>query len=179
LAITMVFTFPMECFVARHAVFSAYHKYRYYKSPDHGLGDYECDTVDTAGDEHVISPHPDPNHEPPKLLPHVLVTLLLWGSAVFIAVIFPDLRIVLALTGALAASMLGYILPSMTYIKTFQAEWTTMISALTPTSHCYKPVLTERIRATEQFMLPVCLLVFGLLAMFIGVGTVFYDIATE
>ena len=177
LAITMVFTFPMECFVARHALFSAIHKYRYYKSPDHGQNDYASDyVVMDSGD--VTIPHPDPNHEPPQVLPHVLVTLGLWGSAVFISIIFGDLRVVLALTGALAASMLGYILPSLTYIKTFHTEWDTMLNALNPNSHEYKPVLIDRIRATEQFVMPMCLFAFGIAAMFVGVGTVLFDIGT-
>lgn len=179
LAITMVFTFPMECFVARHAIFSAYHKYRYYQSKDNLVNDYEYDKYDETQLGGVRIPHPDPNHEPPQMFPHALVTLSLWGSAVTIAIVFSDLRIVLALTGALAASMLGYILPSLIYIRTFAVEWEAMKSVFSPSSHQYKPLLFERLKSTEQFILPVSLCLFGVMAMVIGVATVMYDIASE
>jgi sodium-coupled neutral amino acid transporter 11 len=180
LALTMVFTFPMECFVARHAVFSAYHKYKYNKQQkllhlhEEDSGD---DTIDPAGVVHI--PHPDPNHEPVQALPHVLVTLVLWGIAVFIAIAFGDLRIVLALTGALAASMLGYILPAVVYIKTYETEWLVMLNSIMPSSNSYKPLFKDRIVATHQFLLPVALFVFGVMAMVIGVATVIYDITQE
>jgi len=54
---------------------------------------------------------------------HIGVTLLLWTSSVAIAILFGDLTVVLALTGSLAGSMLGYIIPAAIYFKTYEQEW--------------------------------------------------------
>lgn len=178
LAITMLFTFPMECFVARHAVFSAYHKYQHSKSMDRDKEDAGDDTYDETRIGGVKIPHPDLDHEP-AVVPHVVVTILLWGASLFIAVVFGDLRIVLALTGALAGSMLGYILPSVVYIKTYETDWLQMKNILNPSSNMYRPLLKDRLKAIKRFLLPLALLIFGLVAMVIGVVTILYDVAGE
>jgi type III secretory pathway component EscV len=112
LAITMVFTFPMECFVCRHALVSVMHSLsaepassatpaidttRAQKSAVSvdALEDADnTDTNDTDDDGDILGKIGEVS---PVI--HVALTLTLWGSTVVIAVVFDDLRIVLALTG--------------------------------------------------------------------------------
>lgn len=122
LAITMVFTFPMECFVCRHALVSVMHSLTMpppsststtpavttsstLQLPEPlksvGTGDVSlesaCDDIDgtTEEDDGDIMGKIGEVSTPI----HVGLTLALWGSTVVIAVVFTDLRIVLALTG--------------------------------------------------------------------------------
>jgi Transmembrane amino acid transporter protein len=180
LAGTMLFTYPMECFVARHCLLAILSKYRQnrargglllsmsmsthsssggsgskhagsQKSLLHasthseggderigGAGDtiasHETsiqDDQETADEDYVevtlfesrddgdvagarSSPRRD-DSEPNQVIPivehssreRVLVTLVLWGTSLGLAMASKSLEVVLALTGALAASMLG------------------------------------------------------------------------
>ena len=54
---------------------------------------------------------------------HCVVTIFLWFISISLAILFNDLGVVLALTGAVAASCLGYILPALLYIKSYEAEF--------------------------------------------------------
>jgi len=95
LAITMVFTFPMEQFVARHCVMmileSVFKRF---------------DTKDIEQQSNLY------------LFYLYTVTLVLWGSSLLIGALSSDLGFVLSLNGSLSASTLGYILPAMVIIKT-------------------------------------------------------------
>ena len=161
----MVFTYPMECFVARHALISFMHNYFELKNTDRvhdrssgGEQDLELTDIvsstpfkdessstssssspsstvkkETKQREEIVEEgtrasreerdsdnndanEPQPNdsdnnnmnsdytpitHEEISLMKHVTVTLILWFTSVCIAVVFGNLRIVLALTGEL------------------------------------------------------------------------------
>merc|ERR1719378_694543 len=91
----MVFTFPMEQFVARHCVMmileSVFNRF--------GTKDIEDQSN--------------------RYLTYLYVTTLsLWGSSLLIGATATDLGFVLSLNGSLSASSLGYILPAMVIIKT-------------------------------------------------------------
>ena len=73
---------------------------------DGGVGD----VADEGLGSPVVAPRPRSSDDDVQVdsqstdnVTHVSLTLGLWGSTVLIAVLFRDLRIVLALTGALAA----------------------------------------------------------------------------
>lgn len=203
----MVFTFPMECFVARYALLTFYHSYCNpaieIKDNSNGL---DGDAVPGAGDVELSpyvatsssSPPSSPkgvvdnvavgasHRQPPaedtplevSYKTHCLVTLALWSSAVFIAIVFSDLSIVLALTGALAASMLGYIMPASLYFKTYEAEFRQVVSSFNPNGESYEPMFQARINSISRFIFPFLMLVFGIISMLVGVGSVIYEMAT-
>jgi hypothetical protein len=57
------------------------------------------------------------------------LTLILWGSTLFIALVIEDVGVVISLTGAFAASCLGYILPALIYFQTYKSELRAAINA--------------------------------------------------
>ena len=73
--------------------------------------------------------------------------------------------------------MLGYILPSLIYLKTFSTELTKARLAWQAESDYYHPHLEDRLAVSKRFMLPIFLLVFGAIALVVGVSTVLYDVA--
>lgn len=54
----------------------------------------------------------------------VSVVLFLWSVVVLIAVLFTDVGFILALTGAVGASLLGYILPALIYFRCYEEDFT-------------------------------------------------------
>ena len=82
-----------------------------------------------------------------------------------IAVVATDLSLVLAITGSIAASCLGYTIPGIVFIKTYQNEFYEMINNKTITLNNIK-----------KFGLPIFMIIFGLLSLLIGILTVlFFD----
>ena len=73
--------------------------------------------------------------------------------------------------------MLGYILPALIYLKTFSTELTKARLAWNAKSDYYHPRLANRLAVSKRFFLPVFLLVFGMIALIVGVATVLYDVA--
>ena len=80
--------------------------------------------------------------------------------------------------GALAASMLGYIIPGALYIKTYETEFWQCVEKLNWNSNAYEPVLKTRISQSSKFILPVFLLCFGGMAMVTGIGSVLWDLSS-
>ena len=117
LAITMVFTFPMEQFVCRHCILEILE----------GLN-----WINSSKDN----------------LPHVLCTLILWGSSLTIGASVTDLGIVLSFVGAFAASTLGFIMPGLIILKA-------------------NPERMEN-KFSIDFLMPVFLIVFGIAVMILG-----------
>lgn len=122
--------------------------------------------TDQEGDEHEVS-----------AIKHVGVTLLLWGSSIIIAISTKNLKIVLALTGALAASMLGYIIPASLYLKTYESEFLAFLQKFDRESTSYEALPYQRVMSGSKFMLPLFMFAFGVIAMLTGVGTVFYEMS--
>jgi sodium-coupled neutral amino acid transporter 11 len=128
LAATMVLSFPMECFVARHSLFAVAHGF----SPE------------LRGPRRMSGAW------------HYGLTLLLWGAALSVGLLVQDLGIVLEITGATSATVLGYILPPLLHLKTHSLKglWRSFKSA---------PCARAR-----DFLLPIALLLFGLVALIAG-----------
>ena len=188
LAITMVFTYPMECYVARHCVFAAINEYYVHRSdtantaavvssgvsnPVQGSTEKDPEVNRRGGDSSSAAA------EPPHITVHVAITLALWTVSVTIAIVFGDLAVIFALTGALSASFLGYILPSALYLTTYAAQVSNVISCCRSASPDFEPSLKMRISRVCPFVIPVVMLIFGIFALIVGVATVGYDLAQE
>lgn len=107
-----------------------------------------------------------------SFLENVLVTIVLWLSTVSIAIFAGDLSIVLALTGAVAASFLGYIIPSLIYIIAHREDFISMIYSFQQSSIHYLYSWKDRWQLIRKFLLPMFMFLFGLVALVIGVATV-------
>lgn len=183
LGITMLFTFPVDCYVMRHCLKSMIilvktqrsgilqdnagqtiqrntcaftHSPLYLSRPNNRItnvdedhvelisedcmcpSDYlgssaaECQVATKVAINAEISIDPDTStniiskleNNDSSTAEHIAVTFLLWAIPVALAICFPNLEVVLGLTGALAASILGYVLPAVLYIKTYEIEFT-------------------------------------------------------
>ncbi|CAM9383720.1 unnamed protein product, partial [Ectocarpus fasciculatus] len=142
LALCMLLTYPVECFIARHCLTVANVSLR---------GDHSFFRSDTW---------------------HVLVTIMLWGSSTLLSLVFTDLEIVLSFTGCIAASMLGYILPAMMYFATNREDVQVDVATWNSSSLSYEPSLRARIRNVKKYFVPFILFVFGVCVMFIGLSTI-------
>ena len=189
LAVTMVFTYPLECFVARHSLSSLIqlHAPSFMKptssrraSVDSEDARQQVDAIDdiVMGIELEEGNIPEAEQNM-TLKQHVLFTLLLWGSSLLLSLVVTDLHIILALTGAVAASCLAYILPALLYLKTYEAYWVKARAGFDPTSNHYQPDFFRRVRKLRRFIFPFFLLIFGILSLVIGVGTVVFDIINK
>lgn len=73
--------------------------------------------------------------------------------------------------------MLGYILPALIFFKTFELEFRKVRLAFDSSSEYYQPRLDKRLSMCKRFLTPAFLLVFGGLALLVGVSTVLYDVS--
>jgi amino acid permease len=110
-----------------------------------------------------------------------LSTVFLWGGTLIIAIVFDDLGIVLSLTGAVAGSMLGYILPGLIFFQAFKEElnhaWNDYdeeVEVITGINVKIDSFLS-RVFKLQQFFMPAFMLIFGFATMIIGVTTVFMN----
>lgn len=105
---------------------------------------------------------------------HVSVTLCLWSSTTLLAIVFDDLGLVLSLTGAVAASCLGYILPGLLYIMTYKVDfdsaWSFAFDKESPHSNAS---FAEKVWCFHSFYVAFTLIGFGSIAAILGCITVF------
>eukprot|EP01038_Epipyxis_sp_PR26KG_P012340 gene12340-16551_t len=118
----------------------------------------------------------------------IIITILLWGSTLVIAIIAKQLGIVSAVTGCLAATVLGYILPANIYLKTYKNEVTDAIAILFAfkaneynntsnnniSQESYGRIIS-RLCAIKLMYIPVIMIIFGLVSMFVGLVTIFIE----
>ncbi len=227
LAITMLFTYPMECFVTRHCISSIFNKlWMNYQRRSQLLttNDASCNSDDyektielsdnssnwSKNNKYVsveqrshgiaaetsISPlHNQSNNDassnnnaniqdvyednisyilnrycfryPPGTYDdasRILLTILLWGSSLAFAISFNDFGIVLALTGSVAASNLGYVLPAVIFIKCHIAEFNMLVASLRK--------YQLDVEKLKIFFLPFFMIFFGFLSLIAGLATV-------
>jgi amino acid permease len=218
LAITMLFTYPMECFVTRHCISSIFnklwlnyqHRTQLLTTTESSSDDYEK-TIELSGptasstnrnwNKNYVSVKADANMSPLHTLSdssssdsniqdvyednlsfilnrycfryppvtyddisRIALTLLLWGSSLALAISFNDFGIVLALTGCIAASMLGYVLPAVIFIRCHITEFNTLLVKL----RNYQ--LDAEL--LSKFFLPLFMIFFGFLSLIAGLATV-------
>lgn len=98
-AITMVLTYPMEIFVARHCIFALVRL-------------AAARTRGALNTWSVSSDAPASNGAAPDTTSHIAVSLIMFGLSLTIAMITSDLGIVLEITGSVSATVLGFIMPA-------------------------------------------------------------------
>jgi len=144
LAFTMVFTYPMEHFVVRHAIVAM------------------LDRAFLNG----------PSNSRPWVqeLWFIGITLGLWGLSLLIALNTKNLGFVLEITGSLAASLLGYIMPIMCHLKV--TGWHQLREKATqcanPESQYYEPSFGGRCNARCALAVPVAIFTWGALVGIAG-----------
>jgi hypothetical protein len=207
LACTMVFTYPLECFVARHSLHSLLLLHGVIAPPpappaalsasptassseqEQELEQQLSEDIDDivlelegagAGEEGTGTDTGTGTGEGGEEMTqsqHVVFTLGLWGSSLLLSLVVRDLHLVLALTGAVAASCLAYILPAVLYLRTYRLHLQRALEGFDSGSNHFQPSLARRVRKLRRFLFPCFLLLFGALSLVVGVGTVAYEIA--
>lgn len=198
LALTMVFTYPMEMVVARHTVlafylgvFELFEKASSNDAETPLLGtSLSSSTFNSAASSsqrvsqltHSSLERSEVSEMPPykpDLINHILITFALWVPSLAVALLVSDVRITLELTGALAASFLGYIMPAAIYFKFYLTDLETAMAKFDCTSDKYEHDFLRRLAGLAKFVVPSLMLLFGFLAMFVGVGSVVYELVSK
>jgi hypothetical protein len=100
------------------------------------------------------------------------VSLILWGSSLLIAILFDNLGTVLALTGALAASFLGFVIPGVLYLKAHETQCRHLLGSFQVESNCYEPDMYTRLISLKEFYIPGFMIIFGGALCLLGIFTV-------
>ena len=202
LAMCMTFVYPMECYVSRHCICSIIDKMRdknakaSNKANDFfgniefvfsALNDQSTSSSSSSSSSSVrlgSQPSPTESTEVYSLdaltkikcednnIIRTSVSLLLWGSSLLIAIASGNLGIVLALTGALAASFLGFVIPGVLYLKTYEEDVRRKLEAFKVGSSTYEPDFSLRLASMQDYYLPAFMIVFGGVLCILGVSTV-------
>lgn len=115
-ALAVVLAFPLNIFPARETLLGMLARRR--RASGHSEGDDNNEELgqdvpyQSIGDEsteRAAPPTPEHSETPSSL--HYVLTLLLAGSALFLACILPNISIVFGFVGGTAASVLGFIIP--------------------------------------------------------------------
>ena len=101
---------------------------------------------------------------------HVGITVAVWITTTILAMAFDDLGVVLALTGAVAASCLGYVLPAIIYLASFQEEFDASVAKARQAAN-----LWEMVEALDRFLTPLFMIGFGVSVALVGSVTVFAE----
>ena len=165
LAINMMLTYPQEGIVSRHSLLSLVHRacasnekliaYVHDNLSPEATPLLERDRKSSCASQQYGSILSDMISIPEDANDSVLrvpVTVLLWMASVFIAVFFEDVGVVLEVTGTVAGSMIGYVIPAAIYIM----RW-------------------NQVKAGDHWstvLFPGFMLSFGLLSLFAGIITV-------
>ncbi|CAM9615994.1 unnamed protein product [Pylaiella littoralis] len=140
LALTMVFTYPMEMYVSRHVLDVAVFQTMLGKGP--------------------ITP-----------ARHYGLTLGLWALTIILSMSTDNLGSILEIFGAFGASIIGYVLPALLFMKFNQGDLRRARAVWTSGSSQYVPALGERLWATRDVSFPIFMVIFGVVAMVAGVAT--------
>ena len=92
---------------------------------------------------------------------HLVVTLVLWGSSLAIALNVTDLGVVLELTGGVSAVFIGFVLPPFLHYK--MGEFTPVI---------WRNPVGKRWAACKELGPSIYVMCFGIAAMFLTVFTI-------
>jgi hypothetical protein len=101
---------------------------------------------------------------------HYVSTFFLFAISLIIACSVNDVGIVLELTGAFAASFLGYILPAVIYFKVndFTRLKEEAIGTWKSGTAHYKTSFAARMAVTDKLLSPLVMLILGCIAMIVG-----------
>jgi hypothetical protein len=141
-------TYPQDCFVARHCIIQVLRRLKVETLPEIPIQSADADDADdvetevlfvtnpihriqTPGNNRrelnetaIVHLPPENNDADESISPinHVGITVALWLLTVIVAIFSSDLGIVNTLNGALAGSMLGFILPAAFYLKSHEED---------------------------------------------------------
>lgn len=135
LAVTMVFTYPMEMFVARHVLNASI-----------------CEKILGWGKITIGR--------------HVVITLAVWASTTALALATQDLGVVLEIFGAFSASVIGYVLPALIFLKCREEE---------VRATWRKESWSGRLASQGPFLMAYFMAVFGIIAMVAGTVSTLVD----
>jgi hypothetical protein len=76
--------------------------------------------------------------------------------------------------GALAASMLGFVLPGIIYLKCHESELRQLYQKFCPESSLFESSIITRIMLLKNLYVPVFMIFFGTCLLFLGVSTVLF-----
>ena len=96
---------------------------------------------------------------------HYVITLLLWGSSLAIALNVTDLGVVLELTGGISAVFIGFVLPALLHFKLSKYNYKIWLNK-------------DRNGAWRELWRSWFLLIFGILAMFFTIVTIASTLAS-
>jgi len=150
LALTMVFTYPMESYVARHCLYTLLFERLFNRRTSCC---YRLSKLD-----------------PRMVLP--FISLVLWIVAVAIGANVQKLGPVLELTGAFGASLLSYVFPCLIHLRAH--GFYELKDKSTKAWHSKDMSLRSRCHAYMSFWFALGLTVFGIFACVLGTANVIY-----
>lgn len=142
---------------------------------------YHTDNLNimTSSTSNVLSNHDSSSSSidasRPTLYQHFVLTVMLWMLTVIISIFSSNLSVVLSLTGAIAASILGYIIPALIYIQSNYQEYLSAIKSIDKDSEHFTSSYLERWNRLKVFLLPFFMIFFGTISGIIGCITVFVE----
>ena len=186
LAICMTFVYPMECYVSRHCICSLIDKLMDREAGNMStfsiLSQGAPNSSSSANSMSSNSSSTEPlatfhKRSEDNLLVRSSISIILWASSLLIAIVCGDLGSVLALTGALAASMLGFVIPGILYIKTHESEFMPVCSGDDIDDHSFQTYPTfwqkfKTIVSVKNYHAPIFMIIFGFSVLLLGCLTV-------
>lgn len=147
--LSMILTFPVEMFVLRQALVD--------------LLCFKSTTTTMGNSQHSNSVYPTNSM-------HVGITLCCWALALALGLALENIGVVLELTGAIATSMLAFILPGAIFFQVQHSSYVTFRRRWPNLS------MTERVMEGWPFFLALLLQGFGLTVMICGSLQVILDV---
>ena len=198
LAMCMTLVFPMECYVSRHCICSIIDKLSIQKHLNGAANNLFASVEFSVLHSNIISPQshssvgsiqPDTSciglpveflsindytkrKSEDNYIVRSCVSLFLWGSSLSIAIFSGNLGTILALTGALAASFLGFVIPGILFIKVNESHFQQVLSSFHEASEFYEPDIYMRLASLKDYLLPVFMIIFGGVLCLLGIFTV-------
>lgn len=194
-SLSVILTYPQDCYVARHCALSIFRRLSSHRArvseetlipvaqfnPLHEqpFGVSMVQSAPAAAlpwtDESSVVAFASPSEEDrsdASSAPHVVATLALWTTTLVVAVTVTDLGIVNALNGALAGSLLGFVLPAAMHLRSHQEDARATLRSITQTSKSIPEYLylVATLLSTQLFC--VFCIAAGLLCCVVGVLSV-------
>ncbi|KAG5187766.1 transmembrane amino acid transporter protein-domain-containing protein [Tribonema minus] len=113
--------------------------------------------------------------EEARLGRHMVITILIWAATTVTALATDDLGAVLEIFGAFAASVIGYVLPSLLYLKSHEGELRAAALVWKGAGGAYAPSWRERAAAFRPFYWAFFMAAFGAVACVAGTVTTILD----
>jgi len=104
----------------------------------------------------------------PSTAQHITLTFILWIFVLSIALIANNLGVVLAVTGSVAGSMLGYVLPGAIYLKSYESDVIVAYNSI----RSNELNMIDKWNQMRRFIIPMIMIIFGFLSLILGLTTI-------